>query len=156
MALEIERKFLVRGEFKSFASESQKISQGYLSSVVERTVRVRIKGEQGFITIKGKGNETGVSRYEFEKEITLQEAQELLNICEPGVIDKRRFIVKVGEHNFEVDEFYGENKGIIIAEIELESEAEEFVKPQWLGKEVTGDARYYNAMLSKNPYCNWK
>ncbi|MEA3505436.1 MAG: CYTH domain-containing protein [Bacteroidota bacterium] len=156
MALEIERKFLVRGEFKSFASESQKISQGYLSSVVERTVRVRIKGEQGFITIKGKGNETGVSRYEFEKEITLQEAQELLNICEPGVIDKRRFIVKVGKHNFEVDEFYGENKGLIIAEIELESEAEEFVKPQWLGKEVTGDARYYNAMLSKNPYCNWK
>lgn len=155
MALEIERKFLVIGEYKSLAVKSTRIIQGYLSSVPERTIRVRIKGDQGYITIKGIGSASGASRYEWEKEITLEEANELLAICEPGVIDKTRFIVKSGPHSFEVDEFYGDNLGLTIAEIELSSENEPFEKPEWLGKEVTGDKRYYNAELVKSPYTKW-
>ena len=147
MAQEIERKFLVKGDFKPEAYQSIRITQGYLSSVPERTVRVRIKGEQGFLTIKGKGNHSGISRYEWEKEITLNEAEELLQLCEPGVIDKIRYLVKSGKHTFEVDEF--------MAEIELETENENFTKPAWLDKEVTGDNRYYNAMLTKYPYTKW-
>ena len=134
MAQEIERKFLVKGDFKPEAYQSIRITQGYLSSVPERTVRVRIKGEQGFLTIKGKGNHSGISRYEWEKEITLNEAEELLQLCEPGVI---------------------ENEGLVMAEIELETENENFTKPAWLDKEVTGDNRYYNAMLTKYPYTKW-
>ena len=155
MAQEIERKFLVKGEFKNLAVKSTRIIQGYLSSVPERTVRIRVKGDKGFITIKGIGNTSGASRYEWEKEITVQEANELLAICEPGVIDKTRFIVKAGPHSFEVDEFYGENLGLTVAEVELSAENELFEKPEWLGKEVTGDARYYNSMLMKNPYTKW-
>ena len=156
MAQEIERKFLVKGDFKSEVFKSTRITQGYLSSVPERTVRGRVKGDKGFITIKGIGNETGASRYEWEKEIPVEDVQELLKICEPGVIDKTRYLVKNGEYTFEVDEFYGDNDGLTVAEIELPSEDAAFNKPAWLGEEVTGDVRYYNSMLMKNPYKNWK
>jgi len=154
--IEIERKFLVSLEaFKKEAFTQNRIAQGYLSSVPERTVRVRIKGNKGFLTIKGNSNESGLSRYEWEKEIPTEEAAALLKVCEKGVIDKTRFEVKVGNHIFEVDEFYGENVGLIIAEVELKSETEAFEKPIWLGKEVTNDSRYYNSHLSKNPFSNW-
>ena len=156
MAQEIERKFLVAGDFKPEAFKATRIIQGYLSSVPERTVRVRVKGEKGFITIKGIGSASGASRYEWEKEIPVEEVQELLKICEPGVIDKTRYLVKAGEHTYEVDEFYGDNEGLVVAEVELSSEEEAFVKPEWLGEEVTGDVKYYNSMLMKNPYKNWK
>lgn len=156
MAQEIERKFLVKGDFKSEVFKRTRITQGYLSSVPERTVRVRVKGDKGFITIKGIGNETGASRYEWEKEIPVEDVRELLKICEPGVIDKTRYLVKNGEYTFEVDEFYGDNDGLTVAEIELPSEDAAFNKPAWLGEEVTGDVRYYNSMLMKNPYKNWK
>ena len=155
MAQEIERKFLVKGEFKQMANKQTRITQGYLSSVPERTVRVRIKGDKGFITIKGIGNQSGASRYEWEKEISVEEVSELLKICEPGVIDKIRYLVKVGEHTFEVDEFFGDNQGLTVAEVELNAEDEAFEKPNWLGDEVTGDANYYNSMLMKNPYTKW-
>lgn len=153
--MEIERKFLVVGEYKSKAIEALRITQGYLSSVPERTVRVRVKGEKGFITIKGIGSDSGASRFEWEKEIPAEEVRELLKICEPCVIDKTRYLVPVGKHTFEVDEFYGDNEGLTIAEIELSTEDEEFPRPEWLGEEVTGDERYYNSMLSKNPYKSW-
>ena len=156
MAKEIERKFLVSGEFKSLIVKEQRITQGYLSSVPERTVRVRIKGEKGFITIKGIGSKSGASRYEWEKEISVDEVNELLELCEPGVIDKTRFIVpETSGLKFEVDEFYGNNEGLTVAEIELPSEDHPFEKPEWLGEEVTGDAKYYNSMLMKNPFKNW-
>lgn len=155
MAQEIERKFLVKGEFKQQSIKATRITQGYLSSVPERTVRVRIKGDKGYITIKGIGSASGASRYEWEKEIPLSEVEQLLAICEPGVIDKTRYLVKSGDHTFEVDEFYGENEGLVVAEIELASEGEAFIKPEWLGVEVTGDARYYNSMLMKNPFKSW-
>ena len=149
MAQEIERKFLVAGEFKRLATESTRIIQGYLSSVPERTVRVRIKGDQGFITIKGMGSDSGASRFEWEKEIPVAEVEELLKICEPGVIEKTRHLVPAGNHTFEVDEFYGNNEGLILAEVELASENETFEKPAFLGQEVTGDMNYYNSMLAK-------
>lgn len=156
MAQEIERKFLVTSPaFKTGASKKTRVTQGYLSSVPERTVRVRIKGTAGFITIKGIGNGSGASRYEWEKEIPVTEVEELLKICEPGVIDKTRYEVKAGKHTYEIDEFYGENEGLTVAEVELESEQEQFDKPGWLGQEVTGDARYYNSMLMKHPYKKW-
>ena len=156
MAQEIERKFLVKGEFKSEAFKATRIIQGYLSSVPERTVRVRVKGEKGYITIKGIGNKSGASRCEWEKEIPVEEVKELLELCEPGIIDKTRYLVKAGEYTFEVDEFYGENEGLTMAEIELPDENVAFERPVWLGDEVTGDSRYYNSMLMKNPYKNWK
>jgi len=155
MAQEIERKFLVKGEFKPFAQQQARIIQGYLSSVPERTVRVRIQGNKGFITVKGIGNASGASRYEWEKEIPVSEVEELLKICEPGVIDKTRYLVKAGDHTFEVDEFYGDNQGLTVAEIELSSEQEAFEKPGWLGEEVTGDLKYYNVMLIRTPYKKW-
>lgn len=156
MGQEIERKFLVKSEdFKSEASKETRITQGYLSSIPERTVRVRIKGKKGFITVKGIGSDSGASRFEWEMEIPVKDVEDLLNICEPGVIDKTRYEVNVGGKTFEIDEFYGENRGLIVAEIELESEGQEFEKPSWLGEEVTGDARYYNSMLMKSPYTKW-
>jgi len=155
--IEIERKFLVTSEaFKKEAFTQNRIAQGYLSSVPDRTVRVRLKGDKGFLTIKGVSNESGLSRFEWEKEIPVDEAKELLTLCEKGVIDKTRFEVKMGIHVFEIDEFYGENEGLIMAEIELESETEPFEKPNWLGEEVTKDNRYYNSYLSKNPYRYWR
>lgn len=156
MAQEIERKFLVKGAFKDKAKKSTRIIQGYLSSVPERTVRVRLKGEKGFLTVKGIGSKSGASRFEWETEISKADAENLLKICEPGVIDKTRFLVDVGNHTFEVDEFYGENEGLTLAEVELNSEQEAFEKPEWLGQEVTGDSKYYNSMLMKNPFTNWK
>jgi adenylate cyclase len=155
MAQEIERKFLVVGDFKQYAKKSEHIVQGYLNSTPERTVRVRIKDDKGYMTVKGISSQSGVSRFEWEKEIPVNEARELINICEPGVIDKVRHLVDVGEHIFEVDEFYGDNEGLVLAEIELSTEEEEFAKPDWLGEEVTGDIRYYNSMLMKNPYKGW-
>ncbi len=154
--LEIERKFLVRNEdYKRQASSSSRIQQGYICSSHGRTVRVRIRDNRGYLTIKGPSGENGLARYEFEKEITLDEAQQLMKLCEPGVIDKTRFLVKSGEHTFEVDEFYGENEGLVMAEVELKSEDEAFVKPDFIGREVTGDRRYYNSHLLKYPFTAW-
>jgi adenylate cyclase len=155
--IEIERKFLVTSDaFKDEAFAKNTIAQGYLNTNPERTVRVRIKGEKAFLTIKGKGNESGLSRFEWEKEIPVLEAQQLLQLCEKGTIEKTRFEVKSGKHVFEIDEFYGNNNGLIIAEIELTSEEEFFEKPVWLGKEVTNDNRYYNAYLSQTPFLEWE
>ncbi len=157
MLQETERKFLINGDYKPFVYKSVRIVQGYLCSDPERTVRVRVKGDKAFITVKGIGSASGASRFEWEKEISVEDAKALLVICEPGVIDKTRHLIKAdGEHIYEVDEFYGENEGLTIAEIELASEDEPFEKPSWLGPEVTGDSRYYNSMLMRNPYKNWK
>ena len=156
MAQEIEKKFLVAGEFKESAKKATRITQGYLSSVPERTVRVRVKGEKGYITVKGIGNDSGASRFEWEKEIPVEDVCDLLKICEPGVIDKTRYLVDCDGHTFEVDEFYGDNEGLVVAEVELGDENEAFTRPSWLGEEVTGDKKYYNSMLMKNPYKNWK
>ena len=156
MAQEIERKFLVKTEVNvDELGQATRITQGYLSSIKERTVRVRVKGEKGFLTIKGMGNDSGTTRYEFEKEISQEEAGDLMKICEPGIIDKTRTKVNVGKHTYEVDRFFGENDGLIVAEVELASETEVFEKPAWLGEEVTGDPKYYNSMLMKNPYTSW-
>lgn len=153
MAQEIERKFLVEGDFKAEAFKATRIIQGYLSSVPERVVRVRVKDDQGFITVKGACSASGVSRFEWEKAITRDEALLLLQLCEPGVIDKTRYLVKNtdGKHVWEVDEFHGNNEGLVMAEVELEDEHEPFDRPQWLGEEVTGDPRYYNAVMKDNP-----
>jgi len=156
MGQEIERKFLVKGDFKPFVTKEIRIVQGYLSSVPERTVRVRIKGDKGFMTVKGIGNASGASRFEWEKEISVEDVKSLLTVCEPGIIDKTRYIIlEESGLKFEVDEFYGENQGLVVAEIELPAEDHKFVKPEWLGEEVTGDPKYYNSMLMKNPYKNW-
>lgn len=154
--IEIERKFLVVNEsFLTQATSHTRIVQGYLNSNPVRTVRIRIKGENGYITIKGKSNESGTTRLEWEKKIPLNEAEQLLALCESGVIDKIRYEVPVGNHFYEVDIFSNENQGLIIAEIELQSENEWFEKPNWLGQEVTTDERYYNSYLSNNPFTKW-
>ena len=155
MSQEIERKFLVVGEYKTQAFTQSRIIQGYISSARGRTVRVRIRDGKGYLTIKGASNASGTSRYEWEKEIPLEEAEELMKLCEPGIIDKTRYLVRSGAHVFEVDEFYGENEGLTVAEVELGSEEEAFVKPDFIGVEVTGDIRYYNSQLMKNPYTTW-
>jgi len=154
--IEIERKFLVTSlDFIAESSVQHAIAQGYLNSDPERTVRIRIKGENGYITIKGSGNETGTSRMEWEKEISLEEAKSLLKLCEKGVIEKTRYEVKSGIHIIEIDVFHGENEGLIMAEVELEDENEAILKPNWLGKEVTGDTRYYNSYISLHPFNMW-
>jgi adenylate cyclase len=154
--IEIERKFLVTSNDFIEESDAQfEIAQGYLNSNPERTVRVRIKGDKGFLTIKGKSSESGASRFEWEKEIAVDEAKQLLLLCENGVIEKTRYHVKMNEHLFEVDVFYGQNEGLVMAEIELSDENEAFEKPNWLGKEVTNDERYYNAYLSNRPFVTW-
>lgn len=154
--MEIERKFLVRSsDYKSRAHKSYRIKQGYICSSNGRTVRVRIRDNQGFLTIKGPSLDGGLSRYEFEKEISLEEAEQLFLICEPGVIDKTRYLVSSGKHTFEVDEFYGDNEGLVIAEVELSSPDEAYEKLDFIGEEVTGDKRYYNSHLRKNPYKMW-
>lgn len=156
MLQEIERKFKVKNDaYKAEAIKVVRITQGYLSSVPERTVRIRLKDEEAFITIKGATNNRGTTRFEWEKSITVSEALQLLSLCEKGVIDKRRYIVPVGKYTFEVDEFYGDNEGLVMAEIELPDENATFTKPDWLGEEVTGDGRYYNAMLVKKPFKHW-
>ena len=155
--IETERKFLVLNDsYKQQAYTQKRIVQGYLSSVPDRTVRIRTKGDRGFLTIKGKSNESGTSRMEWEKEISVADAVQLLAICEQGAIDKIRHEVKAGNHIYEVDEFFGDNAGLVIAEIELADENENFIKPEWLGKEVTGTECYYNAYLSRNPYNTWQ
>jgi len=155
--IEIERKFLITSDaFKKESCRDMDIVQGFLNTHPERTVRVRIKGDKAFLTVKGKSNELGTIRSEWETEILVVDAERLLKLCEEGVIEKRRYEVKVRNHIFEVDEFYGNNEGLTIAEIELNSEDEPFDKPAWLGKEVTGDLKYYNSLLSKHPYKNWE
>lgn len=157
MGQEIERKFLVSGDcYKAEAAAAVRITQGYLCSASGRTVRVRVKGDRGYITVKGRGSCGGMSRFEWEKEIPVEEARELMKLCEPGIIDKTRYLVPKGTHTFEVDEFYGDNEGLTVAEVELGSEDEVFERPSWLSSEVTGDRRYYNSALTKNPYKNWK
>ena len=154
--VEIERKFLVlSNDFVQEAFAKKRIVQAYLNSNPERTVRIRIKEDKGFLTIKGIGNATGTTRLEWEREIPLQDAEQLLMICESGIIDKIRHEVKLGNHIYEVDVFAGENEGLIIAEIELQSEDESFEKPNWLGEEVTNDKRFYNAYLSTKPFKSW-
>jgi CYTH domain-containing protein len=154
--IEIERKFLVISEdFKTESHKHTRIIQGFLNTDPERTVRVRLKGDQGFITVKGPSTQDGLSRFEWEKEMSKTDAEALLQCCETGIIDKIRFEVNLGKHVFEVDEFSGENMGLIIAEVELNHADEVFEKPAWLGQEVTGDIRYYNSQLSKHPFKTW-
>lgn len=154
--IEIERKFLVASMgFKTLATERTHLVQGFLNTHPERTVRIRIQNNRGVLTIKGKSSEDGTTRFELEKPLSLEEAQSLLTLCEPGIIEKIRYLVPVSAHVFEVDEFLGDNKGLVVAEIELTTADESFEKPNWLGKEVTGDIRYYNAQLSKKPYKSW-
>jgi len=155
MNLEIERKFLVKGHFEPLVTGKFEIAQGYLSSIPERTVRVRIASGKGFLTIKGKSDVSGMERFEWEQSIPVEDARSLLAICEPGVIYKTRYVVEYGHQIIEVDVFEGENQGLILAEVELQSKDEVFIVPDWLGKEVTGDHRYYNSYLSKKPYSGW-
>jgi adenylate cyclase len=155
MHTEIERKFLVSGEFLTDAAEATEIVQGYLSRVPERTVRVRIKGDSGYLTIKGKTSDSGMTRSEWEKEISAEEARELLMLCEPFPVIKTRYLVPFAGHIFEVDVFHEKNEGLVLAEIELGTTDENFEKPPWLGEEVTGDMRYYNSYLSFKPYKLW-
>ncbi len=155
--IEVERKFLVKSDiYKREVKSRTKIIQGFLNTDPERTVRVRIRGDEGYLTVKGKSNATGTTRFEWEKEIRYKEAASLIDLCEPSVLEKIRFEVSVGKHIFEVDEFLGLNKGLVVAEIELQHENEAFEKPDWLGEEVTGQIKYYNSQLSKKPYSNWK
>ena len=155
MALEIERKFLVKGDFMPDVISSSRIVQGYLASSPTASVRIRIYGEKGYMTVKGRMSESGMSRFEWEKELPADEALSLLRLCAGGVIDKVRHIVPFAGHNFEVDVFGGANEGLVLAEVELSSEDEAFEKPSWLGQEVTGDMRYHNSMLLKHPYKKW-
>lgn len=155
---ETERKFLVVGDFKSQSYDATRIQQGYIASGNGRTVRVRIRGDKGYLTIKGPSGLAGLTRYEFDTEIPLADARDLLEICEPGIIDKTRYLVKSpdGRHTWEIDEFYGDNEGLVLAEVELSHEAEEFQKPDFIGREVTGDRRFYNSHMRTYPYKLWK
>jgi len=156
MSQEIERKYLVKnGDFKKQSFKKINIVQGFLSSVPERTVRIRISEQKAFLTVKGIGNKSGISRFEWEKGISIKDAKSLIKLCEPGIISKIRYNVKSGNHIIEIDEFQENNKGLIIAEIELKSESENFKKPSWLGQEVTGVVKYYNSMLSIKPFKTW-
>ena len=157
MSLEIERKFLVlNNSYQQTVQRKTRILQGYLNSNPERTVRIRIRDQQGYLTIKGKSSEDGTSRYEWEKLIDLTDAEQLLTLCELGLIDKIRYEVPVGQHTFEVDEFFADNQNLVVAEVELNSADEAFEKPSWLGEEVTGDKRYYNSQLMKHPFKHWE
>lgn len=154
--LEIERKFLVKSDgFRQKATSQTRIVQGFLNTDPDRTVRVRIKGDKGFLTVKGSSNESGTTRFEWETEITASEAANLIDLCEAGILEKTRFELPFGNHLYEVDEFLGENKGLILAEIELNHEDERFEKPDWLGEEVTGQVQYYNSQLSRKPFKQW-
>ncbi|MDE6648244.1 MAG: CYTH domain-containing protein [Prevotella sp.] len=157
MALEIERKFLVLGDsYKHEAFSKSRIQQGYICSERGRTVRVRIKEERAYLTIKGPSLNDGLSRYEFEQEIPLDDARQLLQLCEPGIIDKTRWLIRSGRHTFEVDEFFGDNEGLVVAEVELANEDEPYEKPHFIGIEVTGDRRYYNSQLRSHPFTTWQ
>ena len=155
--MEIERKFLVKGDsYRRQARSSSHIRQGYISSAGRCTIRVRTRDDEAFLTIKGPSLDGGLSRYEFEKAITRDEAEHLMHLCEPGIIDKTRFLVDCGDHTFEVDEFHGDNDGLVVAEVELGSVDEAYEKPDFIGEEVTGIRRYYNSHLRRNPYRLWK
>lgn len=157
MTYEIERKFLVKNmDFIKEAKSKHFIVQAFLNRHPERTVRIRIKDDSAFLTIKGQSNLEGTTRKEWEYEIPSQEAKEMLKICESGAVEKWRYLIPMEVHTFEVDIFEGKNKGLILAEVELKSEQEDFPKPDWLGKEVTGDKAYYNSQLSQNPFTKWK
>ena len=155
--LEIERKFLVKkgDAYKNAAFSSSHIQQGYIPAD-GATVRIRTRDDKAYLTIKGKSVNGGMTRYEFEKEIEMDEAQHLLQLCKGGVIDKRRYLVKSGNHTFEVDEFYGDNEGLVMAEVELGSEDETYEKPDFIGMEVTGDKRFYNSHLLSYPFAIWR
>lgn len=156
MAVEIERKFLVVGdEYRRMAYSSDRIVQGYICRADGNSVRVRIRDGRGYLTIKGPSLDGGLSRYEWEREISLSEAEDLLLLCRDAKIDKRRYLVKCGNHTYEVDEFYGDNEGLVVAEIELSDKDEAFERPSFLGREVTGEARYYNGHLTRFPYKDW-
>ena len=157
MAQEIERKFLVEGDaYRALAFDSSRIAQGYISSTGGRTVRVSIRDQRAYLTIKGPSADGGLSRYEFETEIPLADARDLLAICEPGIIQKTRYLVRAADdHVFEVDEFYGDNEGLVMAEVELQSPDEPYVKPDFIGREVTGDRRFYNSHLRHYPFRLW-
>ncbi|MBQ3173634.1 MAG: CYTH domain-containing protein [Alistipes sp.] len=154
MAEEIERKFLVVGEYKHLAHSSSHLVQGYIASG-RRTVRVRLSDDRAWLTIKGPSRDGGLSRYEWEREIDATEAMELLQLAEGALIDKRRWLVEYEGHIFEVDEFAGDNEGLTIAEVELSSTDEAFARPLWLGREVTGERRFYNSHLRAHPYSEW-
>lgn len=154
--IEIERKFLLAStKYKDVAHAKTVIIQGFLNTDKERTVRVRLKGDIGFLTVKGKASDDGLTRFEWEKQIPKRDAEALLKLCEPTIIDKIRYEVSIGKHLFEIDEFFGENEGLVIAEVELTSENDTIKKPDWLGEEVTGQVKYYNSQLSKQPYKTW-
>lgn len=152
MATEIERKFLVEGDFLSEATSKTRIVQGYICSEKGRTVRVRIRDDKGYLTVKGAASSSGLSRYEFEREVPLEDAEQMLRLCEQESINKERYLVPYKGHTWEVDVFHGHNEGLILAEIELSREDEPFERPSWLGKEVTGDRRYYNSVLMRTPF----
>jgi CYTH domain-containing protein len=156
MATETERKFLLKGDFRKYIERNSSIRQGYLSSVPGRTVRIRLSDDNGYLTVKGASSANGLSRYEWEKSISPDDARMLLSLCEPGIIEKTRHYISHGDHVIVVDEFMGENEGLILAEVELENESEPFEKPDWLGDEVTGDHRYYNSFLKDHPWPGWK
>lgn len=156
MAQEIERKFLVEGDFASEVASSARIVQGYICSEPGKSVRIRIRGDKGYITIKGPSFNGGLSRFEWEKEIPLEEAEMLLVLCGPLKIEKERNLVPFAGHIWEVDVFHGANEGLVVAEIELGSEDEKFELPSWVGREVTGDRRFYNTSLLMNPLPNFR
>ena len=154
MGKEIERKFLVKGDDWRSLGKPTRYRQGYLSTVKERTVRVRTIADKAYLTIKGVSK--GVTRVEFEYEIPSDDARELLdNLCQRPLIEKDRYKIPYGNHIWEVDEFFGDNAGLIVAEVELEREDQALKKPQWIGREVSQDPRYFNANLIANPYLNW-
>lgn len=155
MAIEIERKFIVTGNFRPYVAQTYRIKQGYICREPGKSVRIRICGDKAWLTIKGASADNGLSRYEFEKQLTITEANELFRLCEPRMIEKERHIIPAGQHTWEVDVFHGSNEGLILAEIELSSGDEVFILPEWAGKEVTGDRRYYNSMLTQFPYETW-
>ena len=156
MGVEIERKFLVTGPYKELSTSHSHIIQGYICSGRGRTVRVRLRDDEGYLTIKGPSLDGGLSRYEFEKRITHEEALSLLRLCEPGIVDKTRWLVPIGNHTYEVDEFYGDNEGLVMAEVELGNEDEPYDKPAFIAQEVTGDRRFYNSCLRQMPFAVWK
>tara|TARA_R110001632_G_scaffold8386_2_gene33115 strand:+ start:11650 stop:12123 length:474 start_codon:yes stop_codon:yes gene_type:complete len=156
MNLEIERKFLItNSNFIKDSFQKKYIQQGFLNSDKNRVVRVRIIDNKAYLTIKGISDKSGTTRYEWEKEISPIDAKELIEICEKGIIEKYRYYHKLGNHIFEIDEFLGDNEGLIIAEVELKNKNESYLKPSYLGKEVTGEEKYYNSSLSKHPFKNW-
>lgn len=153
MSIEIERKFLLKGDAWRSLAEPAYMCQGYLNTDTDRTVRVRITGEVAQLTIKGRSR--GASRAEFEYEIPIDDAKQLMQMCEQPIIEKHRSRIPAGDIVWEVDEFLGENRGLIVAEVELQSEDQSLELPDWVGDEVTGDERYYNSRLATNPFQSW-